>query len=329
VTGFAHPWTLLLAVPVIAAFWWRRRRPAMRPSLRHSQTELFGPPPGNWRARLRALAPWLSFLAVLLVVVALAQPRRTFHSQTVEGEGIDIMIALDISGSMKALDFAPQDRLGAAKAVIRDFVAARSHDRLGLVVFAARAFTQCPLTLDQTVLTGFLDEIEVGLIPDGTAIGLGLATAVGRLRHSEAKSKTIILLTDGVNNVATLEPETAAQLAHTLGVRVYAVAIGREGVAPYPVDDPIFGRRMQQIETRIDEKLLTEIARTTGGEMFRATDPEALTRIFATIDQLETTRYQTKVSTYHREMMAWFVGPALLSLLLAHAVSSLWLRRLP
>jgi Ca-activated chloride channel family protein len=329
VTNFAHPWTLLLAVPVIAAFWWRWRRPALRPSLRHSRAELFGPVPGTWRVRLRVVTPWLSLLAALLVVVAFAQPRRTFHSQRVEGEGIDIMIALDISGSMKALDFAPQDRIGAAKAVIRDFVAGRPHDRLGLVVFAARAFTQCPLTLDQSILTGFLDEIEVGLIPDGTAIGLGLATAVGRLRHSEAKSKTIILLTDGVNNVATLEPETAAQLARTLGVRVYAVAIGREGVAPYPVDDPIFGRRMQQIETHIDEKLLTEIARTTGGEMFRATDPEALARIFATIDQLETTRYETRVSTYHREMMAWFAAPALVLLLLAHAVESLWLRRLP
>ncbi len=328
-TNFAHPWMLLLAVPVLAAFWWRWRRPALRPSLRHSRAELFGPVPGSWRVRLRRVTPWLSLIAALLVVVALAQPRRTFHSQRVEGEGIDIMIALDISGSMKALDFAPQDRLGAAKAVIRDFVAGRPHDRLGLVVFAARAFTQCPLTLDQTILTGFLEEIEVGLIPDGTAIGLGLATAVGRLRHSEAKSKTIILLTDGVNNVATLEPETAAQLARTLGVRVYAVAIGREGVAPYPVDDPIFGRRMQQIETRIDEKLLSEIARTTGGEMFRATDPEALARIFATIDQLETTRYETRVSTYHREMMAWFAAPALLLLLLSHAVDSLWLRRLP
>ncbi len=328
-TSFAHPWTLLLAGLVVAVSWWRWRRPALRPSLRHSRAELFGPMPATWRVRLHGVTPWLGLLAALLVVVALAQPRRTFHSQRVEGEGIDIMIALDISGSMKALDFAPQDRLGAAKSVIRDFVAGRPHDRLGLVVFAARAFTQCPLTLDQTILTGFLDEIEVGLIPDGTAIGLGLATAVGRLRHSEAKSKTIILLTDGVNNVATLEPETAAQLAHTLGVRVYAVAIGREGVAPYPVDDPIFGRRMQQIETRIDEKLLTEIARTTGGEMFRATDPEALARIFATIDQLETTRYETRVSTYHREMMAWFAAPALVLLLLAHAVDSLWLRRLP
>jgi Ca-activated chloride channel homolog len=329
VTNFAHPWTLLLALPAIVAFWWRRWRPAARPSLRHSRAELFGPLPRSWRLRLRACVPWLGLVALLLAVVAFAQPRRTFHSQEVEGEGIDIMIALDISGSMRALDFAPQDRLGAAKAVIRDFIAGRPHDRLGLVVFAARAFTQCPLTLDQSILTSFLDEIEIGLIPDGTAIGLGLATAVGRLRTSDAKSKTIILLTDGVNNVATLPPETAAQLAKTLGVRVYAVAIGREGTAPYPVDDPIFGRRIQQVETRIDEKLLTEIARTTGGEMYRATDPEALQRIFATIDQLETTRYQTRVSTYHREMMAWFAAPALALLLIAHVLDSIWLRRLP
>ncbi len=326
---FAHPWFLLVAGPVIALFWWRRRRPGQRAALRHSHADLFRPTGTTWRLRLRAIAPWVSLVALLLLVVALGQPRRSFSSQEVEGRGIDIMIALDISGSMRALDFSPKDRLQAAKDVIHDFIAGRPHDRIGLVVFAAKAFTQCPVTLDHQVLLGFLDEIRVGLIDDGTAIGLGLATAVGRLRQSQAESKTVILLTDGMNNVPTLEPETAAELARTLGVRVYTVAIGREGVAPYPVDDPLFGRRMQQIETHIDEKLLRRIATTTGGEMFRATDPEALASIFATIDKLETSRYETRVSTYHREMMAWFAGPALVLLLLSHLVSSLWLRRLP
>lgn len=325
----AHPWALLLIVPVVAAFWWRWRRPGVRAALRHSHADLFGAVSLTWRTQIRALLPWFGLVATVLMVVALAQPRRSFSSQEIEGQGIDIMIALDISGSMRALDFAPKDRLEAAKDVIRDFIAGRPHDRIGLVVFAAKAFTQCPVTLDHQVLLGFLDEIKVGLIDDGTAIGLGLATAVGRLRQSQATSKTVILLTDGMNNVPTLEPQTAAELAKTLGVRVYTVAIGREGVAPYPVDDPLFGRRVQQIETHIDEDLLRRIASTTGGQMFRATDPEALAGIFATIDKLETSRYETRVSTYHREMMAWFAGPALVLLLLGHLLDSLWLRRLP
>jgi Ca-activated chloride channel family protein len=324
----AHPWALLLAVPVLAVFWWRRRRPGPQPLLRHPHTALFGPLPTGWRVRLWRTVPWLVLLASLLMVAALAQPQRSYRSEVIEGEGIDIMIALDISGSMRALDFAPQDRLEAAKEVIGEFIAGRPNDRLGLVVFASRAFTQCPLTTDRYVLEGFLDEIEVGLIEDGTAIGLGLATAVGRLRHSQAKSRTVILLTDGMNNVPTLEPETAAELAHTLGVRVYTVAIGREGVAPYPVDTPR-GRRMQQIETHIDEDLLRSIAARTGGIMQRATDPEALVRIFETIDELETSRYETRISTWHRELAGWLLAPALLLLLLSALVREVWLRRLP
>lgn len=325
---FAHPWVLLLIVPVVAAFWWRRRTPSMPASLRHPHTALFGPPPRSWRLELWRLAPYLVLVAAVLMVVALAQPRQSHSSETIEGEGIDIMIALDISGSMQALDFAPKDRLAAAKDVIRAFIDGRPGDRIGLVVFASRAFTQCPLTVDRQVLKGFLDEIEIGLIEDGTAIGLGLATAVGRLRHSTAESRTVILLTDGMNNVPTLEPETAAELARTLGVRVYTVAIGREGLAPFPVDTPL-GRRVQQIETHIDEDLLRDIAGRTGGVMDRATDPEALARIFARIDELETSRYETRVATWHRELFGWFVIPALGLLLVAGTVREIWLRRLP
>ncbi len=324
----AHPWLLLLVIPVVALFWWRRRRPGPTAALRHPHTAVFGPAPRSWRVRLAHIAPYLVLAAALSMVVALAQPRRSFHSETVEGDGIDIMIALDISGSMQAMDFAPRDRLAAAKDVIRDFIDGRPNDRIGLVVFASRAFTQCPLTVDRQVLKGFLEEIEVGLIEDGTAIGLGLATAVGRLRHSDAESRTVILLTDGMNNVPTLEPETAAELAATLDVRVYTVAIGREGLTPFPVDTPL-GRRMQQIETHIDEELLRDIAARTGGIMDRATDPEALARIFARIDELETSRYETRVATWHRELMDWFLAPALVLLGLAGLVQEIWLRRLP
>ncbi len=324
----ARPWALALLVPVAIGFWLHRRTNLQPEALRHSRLSLL-PSSGSFRVRLRKLSPWLTAVAMVLMVIALARPRVSHLSQQIAGEGIDIVVALDISGSMRALDFEPEDRLGAAKRVIRDFIAGRPHDRAGLVLFAAKAFTQCPLTLDHRVLLAFLDEVAVGMIDDGTAIGLGLATAVNRLKDSDAESKVVILLTDGLNNDSTLEPETAAELARTLDVRVYTVAIGREGVAPYPVDDPIFGRRTRPMETKIDEKLLRRIAATTGGEMFRATDPEALTGIFATIDRLETTRYETLVSTYHRELMGWYAGPALVLLLIEALLCATWLRRLP
>jgi Ca-activated chloride channel family protein len=328
VIEFARPWLLLVLVPLGVSVWWRRRGRPQPEALRHARLALL-PDGGGWRVRLRRLMPWLAALALALMVVALAGPRIAHLSEEIEGEGIDIVVALDISGSMRALDFEPEDRLGAAKRVIRDFVAGRPHDSVGLVLFAAKAFTQCPLTLDHRVLLAFLEEVEVGMIDDGTAIGLGLATAVNRLKDSAAESKVVILLTDGLNNDSTLEPETAAELARTLGIRVYTVAIGREGVAPYPVDDPIFGRRTRPMETKIDERLLREIATATGGETFRATDPEALSGIFATIDRLETTRYETLVSTYHRELMGWFAGPALLLLLVEALLCATLLRRLP
>jgi len=329
VLELAHPWLLvLLAVPVALAVIRRRRGEEDPAALRHARVRLFPLAPSG-RVRLRRLLFWLPSLALLLLVVALARPRIPHLSEEVQGEGIDIVVALDISGSMRALDFQPQDRLEVAKRVIRDFIDGRPHDRIGLVLFAAKSFTQCPLTLDRSVLDGFLDEVQVGLIDDGTAIGLGLATAVNRLKRSQAASKIVILLTDGLNNVPTLEPETAAELAKTLGVRVYTVGVGKEGYAPFPVDDPVFGQRTRQIETHIDEKLLRRVADQTGGSFFRAEDPAALQDIFATIDRLETTRYQTTVSTYHRELMAWFAGPALLLLVLDTLLRATWLRRLP
>jgi len=329
VIEFARPYFLLLAVPVLVAVWLRRRHEADPTALRFSRLALFPAGVVGGRVRLSLLLPWLSVLALLLLVVALAQPRVTYLNEEVQGEGIDIVVSLDISGSMRALDFQPQDRLAVAKQVIRDFIDGRPHDQIGLVLFASKAFTQCPLTLDRSVLKGFLDEVEVGLIEDGTAIGLGLATGVNRLKHSTAESKTVILLTDGLNNVPTLEPETAAELAAALGIRVYTVGVGKQGYAPYPVDDPIFGRRTRQIESRIDKELLTEVAELTGGSMFLAEDPEALASIFATIDRLETTRYETTVSTYHRELMAWFASPALVLLALGAVLGATWLRRVP
>lgn len=322
----ARPWFLLL-LPLVALVAWHHLRRGSDPArLRHPQVLLMDKAPLSLRVRLAHLRPWFSVAGLVLLVVAATGPRISHFSEEIEGEGIDIILSLDISGSMRSLDFEPQDRLGAAKDVIRDFIAGRPHDRIGLVVFAAKAFTQCPLTVDQQVLTGFLDEVQVGIIDDGTAIGLGLATAVARLRHSDSPSKTVILLTDGVNNVPTLEPETAAELAKSLGVRVYTVAIGREGLVPYPIDDAFSGRRTRQLETKIDLELLQRIADLTGGQMFRASDPEGLQRIFSSIDALETARYKTTISTWYRELMAWFAVPALLLLLLDRALGATWLR---
>lgn len=326
---FAHPLLLLLLPLVAAVMWFRLRGGGDQAVLRHAHLPLLASVREPARVRLSRALPWLSGLALVLLVIAAAGPRQSHSSENIEGEGIDIVLSLDISGSMRSLDFEPLDRLAAAKEVIHDFIEGRPHDRIGLVVFAARAFTQCPLTLDHPVLTGFLEEIQVGLVDDGTAIGLGLATAVARLKHSTSPSRTVILLTDGVNNVPTLEPETAAKLAKSLDVRVYTVAIGRQGMVPYPVNDPIFGRRTRQVETKIDLDLLRSIAALTGGEMFQATDPKALVNIFETIDQLETARYETTVSTWYRERMVWFAMPALLLLLIEAILGATWLRRLP
>ena len=326
---FARPLLLLLTPLAGVVLWARLKRGGDPAALRHPRLALLGRQSTGFRARLGGALPVLSGLGLILLVIAAAGPRVAHRSEKVEGEGIDIILALDISGSMKALDFHPLDRLGSAKEVIRGFIDGRHNDRIGLVVFAARAFTQCPLTVDHPVLQGFLDEIEVGLIDDGTAIGLGLATAVARLKHSTSPSKTVILLTDGVNNVPTLEPETAAKLAKSLDVRVYTVAIGREGMVPFPVDDPVFGRRTRQRETKIDLALLRKIADLTGGAMFQATNPEALQEIFRTIDGLETARYETTISTWYRERMAWFAMPALMLFLLEGILSATWLRRVP
>ncbi len=326
---FARPFLLLLIPLGVVLFLWRQRAGREPGALRHSHLRLLSSETSSALVKFANLMPWLILLALVMLLVALAGPRIPHRSEEVEGHGIDIVLSLDISGSMRSLDFEPEDRLGAAKNVIRKFIEGRPHDRIGLVVFAQKAFTQCPLTLDHPVLSGFLDEVQIGLIEDGTAIGLGLATAVARLRHSDSPSRTVILLTDGVNNVPTLEPETAVELARSLGVRVYTVAIGRQGLVPFPVDDPIFGRRTRQMETKIDLELLLKIADSTGGQMFQATDPDALDKIFKTIDELETARYKTTVSTWYRQLMPWFALPALLILLLEGILTATWLRRLP
>jgi Ca-activated chloride channel family protein len=321
---------LLLLIPVAwAVLLLARRLRGRSATLRFSSSDLVSGLGVGWRVKLRPFLGFLPYLACAVLVVALAQPRVAHDKEVVKGEGIDIALVLDISGSMRALDFEPEDRLGVAKRTIEDFVEGREQDRISLVVFAARAFTQCPLTLDYDVLTGFLDEIEVGLIDDGTAIGLGIATGVKRLAQSEAESKVLILLTDGVNNVTTIDPLTAADAAAALGVKIYTIGVGKEGLAPYPVDHPILGRRYTQIETKIDEKLLQEVSNRTGGRYFRAQSGEGLEEIFGLIDDLEKTEIDSVIYTNYSSLAHWWILAGILLLLAESVLSASALRVLP
>ena len=244
------------------------------------------------RIWLRHVLFALRVLAIAILVFALARPQSNNSWQTYNSEGIDIMLALDISGSMLARDFDP-DRLEAAKEVATKFILERPQDRIGLVVFAGESFTQSPLTTDKAVLVNLMKDLHSGMIEDGTAIGLGLANAVNRLKDSEAKSKVIILLTDGINNRGAVAPMTAAELAKTFGIRVYTIGVGTLGEAPYPVQTP-WGIQLQNMPVEIDEDILTQIANLTGGKYFRATDNEKLEQIYQEIDQLEKSKVEVK-----------------------------------
>ena len=326
---FASPyylWLLALIVPMIAYYVWRVRQGGA--AIQISTVEGVLRAPKSVRYYLRHLPFVLRTAAYALLVVALARPQGIEQNVRTSTEGIDIMLSIDVSGSMLARDFKP-DRITAAKEVAASFISDRVGDRLGLVVFAGEAFTQSPLTTDQSTLQTLLARIRSGLIEDGTAIGNGLATAINRLRESEAKSKVIILLTDGINNRGEITPMTAAEIARAQGIRVYTIGVGTRGTAPYPAVD-MFGNTTfinQQVE--IDEKTLTEIARLTGGQYFRATDKEKLKAIYDEINQLEKSKVEvTERITYHELFLAWVL--AALALLTAELLlSSLVLKRIP
>jgi len=239
----------------------------------------------TFRNYLRHVLFALRTLAFILLVIVLARPQATNKFQDVSTEGIDIMLTMDISGSMLAKDFKP-DRLEAAKNVATEFISGRPYDRIGLVVFSGESFTQCPLTTDHAVLINLMREIKSGMIEDGTAIGMGLANAINRIKDSEAKSKVIILLTDGINNRGEIAPATAAEIAKTYGIRVYTIGVGTQGMAPYPVQTP-FGTQYQNLPVEIDEAILKQIAGETGGKYFRATDNDKLIQVYKEIDKLE------------------------------------------
>ena len=289
---------LLLLIPAIIAFYILKQRKAFA-SFRMPGLNPLSKSGTTIRNYLQNILFGARIIAVALLIIVLARPQSTDKFQDVSTEGIDIMLALDISGSMLARDFKP-DRLEASKDVATEFISGRPYDRIGLVVFSGESFTQCPLTTDHAVLINLLREIQSGMIEDGTAIGMGLANAVNRIKDSEAKSKVIILLTDGINNRGEVAPATAAGIAKTFGVRVYTIGVGTMGTAPYPVQTP-FGTQYQDMPVEIDEAILKEIAQTTGGKYFRATDNDKLVQVYGEIDKLEKSKIDVRQFTRKEE----------------------------
>ena len=319
---FASPWALigLILVPLLVVyFFWRRQM--QWSDFRYPSLELVKDLPKTAFQRLRHLPVILRWVAVGLLVVALARPQQTSSEEQIFAEGIDIVLTLDISTSMAAMDFKPDNRLGAAKQVAADFVDHRTSDRIGLVVFAAQSFTQCPLTLDYRVLKDLMSKVEMGMVEDGTAIGMAIANGVNRLRDSKAKSRVMILLTDGQNNRGELDPITAAQTAGALGIKIYTVGVGTRGTAPYPQQTP-FGTRTVQIPVNIDEDMLREIATITKGRYFRATDERELQEIYQEIDRLET----SKVEVTHYRRVAQLFYPYLSLALICLAIEAILVR---
>jgi Ca-activated chloride channel homolog len=290
---FAEPFFLylLVVVPAIVAFYIVKQQ-KVNASVRMPGLQSFAEAETTFRYYLRHILFAFRTIAVTLLIIVLARPQKIDKFQDVSTEGIDIVLTQDISGSMLARDFKP-DRLEAAKNIATEFISGRPYDRIGLVVFSGESFTQCPLTTDHAVLINLLREIQSGMIEDGTAIGMGLATAVNRIKDSEAKSKVIILLTDGVNNKGEIAPATAAGIAKTFGIRVYTIGVGTQGMAPYPVQTP-YGIQYQDMPVEIDEGILQEISQTTGGKYFRATDNDSLEKIYKEIDKLEKSKIDVK-----------------------------------
>lgn len=327
---FVYPAALAaLAIPplLLAWRWWRRDRHELVFTV--SAATLHRLQAGRGRVALRYLPPALRLVALVLLAIALARPQGGTRTREVTSEGVDIILTLDSSTSMKGEDFRPRNRLEEAKAQAAEFVSRRPNDRIGLVAFAGQAYTACPLTLDHDLLTQFVGQVKMGLVVDGTAIGSALATATNRLRESQAKSKVIVLLTDGDNNAGSVDPLTAARAAAAMHIKVYTIGVGKDGQVPYPVDDMLFGKRYQYVMSNLDETVLRKIAELTGGRYFRATSNEALARIYAEIDKLERSEVQSIERVDYHEAGLPFLLPAAGLLLLEFLLGRLWLRRAP
>lgn len=313
---FANLQYLLLLIPAVVFFFlFIRRWIGKEAVLRFSSVSLVKEAGAKRVAFGRLFQGLLRLLCLIFLILAIARPQTSTGEEKTTEFVVDIMIALDVSGSMATLDFHPDNRLQAAKLEARRFIEARGHDRIGLVVFAGQSVTQCPLTVDRGAILALLEKVDFGMLEDGTAIGLGLANAVNRLKDSQAKSKVIILLTDGINNAGEIDPLTAAELAKQFKIRVYTIGVGKEGQALLPIQDPQFGPRLLKVETKIDEKTLADISSKTGGLYFRAQDEQGLREIFKQIDKLEKTEIKIENYTHYEERYFWFLWPAFFILL--------------
>jgi len=331
----ASPWflTFLLVLPFLAALTlitWKRHKPA---ALRYADVRLAQPSNIvlSWKVIARRLLPIARLFALALMIVALSRPQIVNAQQVVKGEGVDISLAIDISGSMASLDFEPNNRLEAAKLVIEDFVDQRPYDRIGMTVFASEAFSQSPLTIDHNVVNRLLGRLDLAPelgIDDGTAIGLGLANAANMLKDSQADSRVVILLTDGVNNAGQIDPITAAEAANALGIKVYTIGMGRPGQVLMP-QQTLFGEQVVMAESQLDEATLQQIAEITGGKFFRAYDTNELAQVYNEINQLE--KSEIEIQTFHRyqELAAFLLVPAILILLAEIILRKTILRQIP
>lgn len=320
------PWLLLLLllVPLLAIL--RARHGRARGAAVLWAGGAGGGGVGAWLVRAAEALPWL---ALVLALAALARPQQGLRLSETESRGVDIVLAIDMSPSMSAQDFQPLNRLTVAKQTARDFVRRRPHDRIGLVGFAATAFTQCPLTLDHEALGELLGGLDFGLAEDGTAIGMGLATAVARLRESRTPSRVIVLLTDGANNRGQIDPLTGADLARSLGVKVYTILVGRGGFVPVPVDDPVRGPRIEMMQMDVDPVTLEQIATRTGGRFYRATDAVALSGIYGEIDRLERVPVRSIVYRDYRDVAPLLLAVAAAVLVVAGLLSTTVAFRVP
>jgi Ca-activated chloride channel family protein len=325
---FAHPYFLLLLLLLPLLIWYFYYQDKQRAVVfRISTTEGIRGFRQSWKVRWRPVLNVLRCIAFAMFVVALARPQKTNVSETIDSEGIDIVLSMDISGSMLAEDFKP-NRLEAAKANALKFIDARPTDRIGLVIFSGESFTQCPITIDHNVLKDQVNQIKSGMLQDGTAIGDGLATAVDRLRDAKGKSRIVILMTDGVNNVGKIGPELALEIAKAYKVRVYTIGVGTEGEALSPVQTP-FGERKQMVPVQIDENLLKKIAKETGGNYYRATGNSKLESIYKEIDKLEKTSIEVNAYKHYGELFFWFAFTGVVALVLELILQLTVFRRLP
>ncbi|MDI6738741.1 MAG: VWA domain-containing protein [Candidatus Edwardsbacteria bacterium] len=323
---FASPLYLLLLIPLAGLLWLELRKKTG--AIRFPDTSFFKTYP-NRGTFYKYIALFLNLAALLFMALALARPQQGRVYEEIESKGVDIMLCLDISGTMQAEDFSPKNRLFVAKERAKEFIAKRSGDRIGLVVFAGQALAQCPLSFDRSVITQLIDRVDFGLVPDGTAIGMGLASAVSRIKDSKSKDRIIILLTDGLNNAGEIDPVTAAKVAQSYGIKVYCIGVGSKGPVPVPVNDPMWGRRYVQAIVDLDMKTLDEIAAITGGQAFLASDAEGLKLIYDEIDKMEPTTYKVNKHTVYSEKAQLFLIPAGLLFLLSLLFSAVIMRKLP